>query len=198
MKTPAFLGCVAVISLSACRKPPAEVTVTETRAETSLDAKPKIFATSDERFRNQRPSPVKGATPQSWLQLPSTEFRLLNYRFGESGLGEVAVGISTGSVLDNANRWLGQFNAPKLTSETLDERRRVNIVGTAGVWVEAEGTYSGGMAGAEARPGYALAGVIADVNGRIITVKMTGQKDEVDAEKATLEAFCKSLVLTGE
>jgi len=198
MKTPAFLGCVAVLSLSACRKPPAVVTVTETRAETSNDTKPKLFASSDERFRDQRPSPVQGTTPQGWLKLPSTQFRLLNYRFGESGLGEVSVGISTGSVLDNVNRWLGQFNAPKLTSETMDERRRVNIVGTAGVWVEADGTYSGGMAGAEAKPGFALAGVVADVNGRIITVKMTGPKTEVDAEKAALETFCKSLVLAGE
>ncbi|MGC4013642.1 MAG: hypothetical protein QM755_03865 [Luteolibacter sp.] len=107
------------------------------------------------------------------------------------------MGISTGSVLDNVNRWLAQFGTTKLTSETLDERRRVNIVGTAGVWVETEGTY-GGMAGAEARPGYALAGVVADVNGRIITVKMTGPKDEVEGAKPALEAFCKSLVLAGE
>ncbi|BCU78876.1 hypothetical protein [Luteolibacter sp. LG18] len=198
MKIPAFLGLVAVLSLSACRKPPAEVTVTETRAETSNDTTPKLFATSDERFRDKRTSPVTGTTPQGWLQLPSTQFRLLNYRFGESGLGEVSVGISTGSVLDNVNRWLGQFNAPKLTAETLDERRRVAIVDTAGVWVEADGTYSGGMAGAESRPGFALAGVVADVNGRILTVKMTGPKDEVTEAKAALEAFCKSLALAGE
>ncbi|MGC4013643.1 MAG: hypothetical protein QM755_03870 [Luteolibacter sp.] len=48
---------MAILSLSACRKPPAEVTVTETRAETSNDTAPKLFATSDERFRDRGRAP---------------------------------------------------------------------------------------------------------------------------------------------
>lgn len=194
MKRPAFMALLAILSISSCRKPPAEVTVTETRALTSKDVAPKLFATSDQRFRDAKPSPVKAETPEGWLAMPSTQMRLLNYRFGESGLGEVWVSVSSGSVLDNVNRWLGQFNATKLDSKGLSELRMVPIAGASGVWVESEGDYAGGM-GAPARSGYALAGVVADFGGRILTVKMVGPKAEVATAKATLESYAKSLTL---
>jgi hypothetical protein len=82
MKTPAFLALIAILPISSCRKPPAEVTVTETRALTSKDVAPKLFATSDQRFRDAKPSPVKAETPEGWLAMPATQMRLLNYRFG--------------------------------------------------------------------------------------------------------------------
>lgn len=194
MKTPAFMALIATLSISSCRKPPAEVTVTESRALTSKDAAPKLFATSDQRFRDAKPSPVKAETPEGWLAMPATQMRLLNYRFGGSGLGEVWVSVSSGSVLDNVNRWLGQFNATKLDSKGLSELRMVPIAGASGVWVESEGDYAGGM-GAPARSGYALAGVVADFGGRILTVKMVGPKAEVATAKATLESYAKSLTL---
>jgi hypothetical protein len=65
-----------------------ELTITETRGATTRDKSPKLFASSDERFRDAKPSPVQGTTPESWLALPASQFRLLNYRFGESGMGK--------------------------------------------------------------------------------------------------------------
>jgi hypothetical protein len=195
MKTSALLALIAILPISACRKPPAEVVVSETRPSTTKDLAPKLFATSDQRFRDARPSPVRGETPAGWLAVPATQIRLLNYRFGESGLGEVWVSVSSGSVLDNVNRWLGQFSAAKLNNQSLGELRSVSIATESGVWVETEGDYEGGM-GAPPRPGYALAGVVADFGGRILTVKMIGPKAEVATAKATLESFAKSLSLT--
>jgi hypothetical protein len=142
MKSPAVLALIALIPISSCRKPPAEVTVTETRVLTSKDAAPKLFASSDQRFRDAKPSPVRAETPEGWLAVPATQIRLLNYRFGESGLGEVWVSVSSGSVLDNVNRWLGQFNATKLDEKGLAELRSIPIAGEPGVWVEAEGDYA--------------------------------------------------------
>lgn len=169
--------------------------VTETRPRTSKDGKPKLFATSDERFRDTRPSPVKADTPEGWLALPSSQMRLLNYRFGESGLGEVWVSVSAGSVLDNVNRWLKQFGKPPLDEAALAQLRKVPVAGSTGTWVEAEGDYAGGM-GQEPKPGSALAGVIASSGGRILTVKMVGPKSEVQSAKATLEKFAASLKMT--
>ncbi len=166
--------------------------VTETRAITSRDTPPKLFATSDERFRDAKPSPVKGETPDGWLSLPASQFRLLNYRFGESGLGEVWVSIAAGSVLDNVNRWLKQFGAAPIDQAGLAKLRSVSVAGTTGVWVEAEGQYAGGM-GAEPKSGYALAGAIASIDGRIVTVKMVGPKAEVEAARPVLEKFAAGL-----
>jgi hypothetical protein len=196
MKRPALLFWIAVCLLTSCREKPAEVTLTETRRLTSKDVAPKLDATSDERFRDAKASPVQGETPAGWLKLPATQMRLLNYRFGESGFGEVWVSISAGSVLDNVNRWLGQFGAEKLDAAGLAKLRRASLAGMNGVWVEAGGDYAGGM-GAPPRTGYALAGVVVlDPHGRILTVKMVGPKSEVAAAKDTLEAFARGLRFT--
>lgn len=189
-----FTGLIAIVFLVSSCKEKGEVIVSETRTRTTRDSSPKLLATSDERFRDAKPSPVKGETPEGWLALPGTQFRLLNYRFGESGLGEVSVSIASGSVLDNVNRWLKQFGAEAADQVVLEKLRNVPIAEASGTWVEVEGEYSPGM-GAAPKPGYALAGVIAAVDGRILTLKMTGPKGEVEAARSVLEDFAKSLKL---
>jgi hypothetical protein len=188
----ALLLLTTAALVSSCREKPAEVTVTETRSTTTRDTPPKLDATSDERFRDARPSPVKANTPAGWLALPSTQMRLLNYRFGESGMGEVWVTIASGTVPDNVNRWLKQFGAPELDADGLAKLRSVPIANTTGTWVEATGEYASGM-GAPAKPGFALAGVVSKMGDRILTVKMVGPAAEVQSAKTTLENFARDL-----
>jgi hypothetical protein len=186
-----FLVPILVV-LSSCEEKK-EAIVTETRKPTTRDSAPKLFTTSDERFRNAKPSPVKGEPPDDWLVLPATDIRLLNYRFGQSGTGEVWVSISSGTVLDNVNRWINkQFAAPAIDEAAMEKLRTVPFAGSSGVWVEATGQYSPGM-GSPAKSGYALAGVIAHINGKILTVKMVGPQAEVEAARPALEAFAKKL-----
>lgn len=177
---------------TSCERKADRVTIEETRRVTAKDGKPKLFATSDERFRDAKPSPVKGDAPESWLALPSSQFRELNYRFGESGLGEVYVSLSGGGVGENVNRWVQQFGRDALSSVDLAAMDRAEIAGSEGVWVEAAGEYASGM-GQEAKPGYALAGVVAEVDGRILTVKMIGPEAEVEKEKVRLKTFAAGL-----
>lgn len=190
MRIAPILGVCGIVFCSCSEKK--EVVVTETRALSTRDKSPMLNATSDQRFRDAKPSPVKGETPLGWLEVPPSQFRQLNYRFGESGLGEAWVSIASGTVLDNINRWLGQFEMGKIGPQDVAKMRKVPVAGFEGVWVEAEGTYASGM-GAGPKPGYALAGVVCDVGGRILTVKMVGPKAEVKAAAATLETFSKSL-----
>lgn len=180
------------LMIPACEKNAARMTVEETRTGTTKDHSPKLFASSDERFRNAQPSPVKGNPPENWLVLPAKEFRELNYRFGKTG--EAYVSLASGSVGDNVNRWLRQFGRDPLTPAEMDVLLKTPIAGTEGVWVEATGEYASGM-GAPARAGQALAGVIAQVGGRILTLKMVGAQAEVEAEKDALKAFAASLEL---
>ncbi len=182
-----------VLLLNGCDDPEG-VVVTETRPTTTRDTPPLLDATSDQRFRNAQPSPVTGEAPEHWLALPASQFRDLNYRFGESGFGEVYVTIAAGSELDNVNRWLDQFSAPRVTAASLAEMRRVPIAGTTGVWVEASGRYNSGM-GSPPRDGYGLAGVIVEHKGRTLTLKMVGPASEVQEQHAALEAFAATLQL---
>lgn len=175
---------------ASCGRDTSPLEVEETRPLTSKDRDWKLFANSDERFRNAKPSPVKGSAPQDWLVLPSAQFRELNYRFGATS--EVYVTLATGSVFNNVNRWRGQFGVAPLSLGEFDAAEKTPIAGTEGVWVEANGEYASGM-GAPPQPGYGLAGVIVQVDGRILTVKMVGPEAEVDAEKPALRAFAASL-----
>ncbi|MCX6877256.1 MAG: hypothetical protein NTW21_26120 [Verrucomicrobia bacterium] len=187
--------CIALglVWLNGCRDK-AEVTITETRVASTRDGGSRLFATSDERFSNAQPSPVKGDTPPGWTVLPANEFRLLNYRFGPSGTGEVWVSGATGSVAGNVNRWLHQFGAQPLDEAGIKALRSVPILGATGVWVQAQGDYAGGM-DAPPKPGYGLAGVIAEFQGQLLTVKMVAPAAEVRFGIPALEAFVKSLRL---
>ena len=97
-------------------------------------------------------------------------------------------------MLDNVNRWFKQFGAEAADQVVLEKFRTVPIAGATGTWVEVEGEYSPGM-GAAPKPEYALAGVVAAMDGRILTLKMTGPKAEVETARAVLENFAKSLKL---
>ncbi|MFK7849692.1 MAG: hypothetical protein AB8D78_01840 [Akkermansiaceae bacterium] len=192
-----FLAISAICLLfTACEKAEDRVLIEETRPKTSKDGDPRMFASSDERFRDTKPSPIAGNPPENWLKLPASPMRVSNYRFGESGLGEVYASLSSGGVQENVNRWLKQFSLDALGAEEFAAMETLDVAGTKAVWVEAEGTYDPGM-GREAKPGYGLAGIISEVNGRILTVKMLGPKPEVEAEKDRLRMYLETLELTG-
>ena len=191
MTTRPFILGISLLCAS-CEKDSAPLQVEETRPLTTKDIEAKLFATSDERFRNAKPAPVKGVPPEKWLVLPAAQFRELNYRFGASGTGEVYVTLASGSVGDNVNRWRRQFGLEPFTPDEMDAAQRTPIAGTEGIWVEGSGEYSSGM-GAPPKPGYGLAGVIAQVGDRILTVKMVGLSGEVEEEKPALKAFAASL-----
>lgn len=196
MKLRGLTACLGLaLLLPACRKP-AEVTVDSKRPITMRDEGLKVDASSNARFQEPGSSPIlAGEVPEGWLALPSSQFRLLNYRFGEGG--EVAVGLSTGDLSGNVNRWLAQFGKDPLDASGIGALEKVEVLGVTGVWLEAEGEYNPGM-GQESRGQHALAGVIADDNGRIITVKMTGPVSEVSAQKEALRRFVAGLSARGE
>jgi hypothetical protein len=181
--------CALIVS---CKKTPLEVTSTEKRGLTTKDQEVKLFANSDEQFRGSVASPFKGSPPQNWLSRPASQFRLLNYAFGESGSGEVYVSRSQGSVLDNVNRWRKQFALPDLTAQEIAALPTETMLGSQAVFIEAQGRYASGM-GKEPVDGFALAGMVAKVGDDIITIKMVGPVDEVEREKENLHNYAKSL-----
>ncbi|MCW1886221.1 hypothetical protein OKA04_15900 [Luteolibacter flavescens] len=193
MKIQALTACLGIaLFLPACKKP-AEVTVDEERPLTMRDEKVTLDATSNARFGDPGAAAgpfVAGQVPQGWLEAPTNQFRLLNYRFGAGG--EVAVGLSSGGLTDNINRWLGQFGQEPINDGAVAQLEKGTIFGIEGVWVEAQGDYAPGM-GQSQKSAQALYGFIAQEAGRVITVKMTGPSEEVAAQKEALKVFVAAL-----
>lgn len=188
-------GIAIALLLPGCDKPP-EVTVDESRPLTMRDDGLKLNATSSDRFEEPGTGPfIAGTVPGTWLAQPSSSFRLLSYRFGTGG--DVAVGISSGGLLENVNRWLGQFGLDPLDEAGLAKLEAGEAAGAKGFWVEASGDYEPGM-GQPPRPAQALYGLVAEEGGRIVTIKMTGPAEELAAQKSALKLFAETLRKRGE
>lgn len=189
---------ILLLSISAllvsCKKTPLEVTSTEKRGLTTKDQEVKLFANSAEQFTGSFAGPFQDSPPANWQSRPAAQFRLLNYAFGDSGTGEVYVSRSQGSVPDNINRWRKQFSQDDLTAADIAALPTEMMLGSAAVFVEAQGRYASGM-GKVPVEGYALAGYVAKVGNDIITIKMVGLKDEVEREKENLRNYAKTLQL---
>lgn len=132
--------------------------------------------------------PLIAPMPPEWRQVPGTQLRIMNYRFGKDG--EVYVSQAKGGVLPNVNRWRKQFALEPISS--LDELTEVTMLDGRAWWVFLTGKFQGGM-GQPPREDAALAGAIYPLGDGIITVKMIGDKDEVSAEKERMKEFCKNL-----
>jgi hypothetical protein len=164
----------------------------------------KLDATSNQRFGTEGGMPalpkpsdeapkspvVASHVPEGWTELPGNAFRLLNYSFGSAG--EVSLGMSRGGLVDNVNRWMGQFGSPVVDAAGIEELEKVSVAGFEGVLLKAEGDYAPGM-GRPSQVGYGLVGIVAESGGEILTVKMVGPAAEISAGEADLRAFVEGL-----
>lgn len=193
-----LLGMVGLVSCGERR----EVKSNDTRELSMRDEDLGVDVPADERFGSPpqggqtttsqgRSSGVVATTvPDDWVEQAGTSFRLLNYRFGESG--EVYVSLSRGGLLMNVNRWLSQFGSDELDETGLARLEEAEVAGHRGVWVMADGDFRGGM-GAEPQSDWALRGVVAEGPQGILTVKLLGPVDEVREQESSLREFVAGL-----
>lgn len=195
----AILAMVA--ALTSCKRE--EVTASGKRELTMREENLVLDADNDTRFSHTAPKPpvptdapespfVAGVVPEGWQEAPGSAFRLLNYKFGTAG--EAYLSVSRGGVLENVNRWLGQFGADPVDAEGLAAMEKAVIQDHLGVWVKAEGRFGGAM-GKQAEDAWALRGVVTSGPKGLVTVKMLGPIDEVKAEEERLRAFVAGLAV---
>lgn len=122
--------------------------------------------------------------PASWAWVPSSSpmrKAQLSVTAADGARGEVIFfhfgAGQGGSVADNVNRWLAQFQNPSDASTQLEK------IGDRSVtFVKAEGTFLSGMPGTPSIPldGYALRGAILESPQGDVYVKFTGPKAVVE------------------
>ena len=96
-----------------------------------------------------------------------------------------------GSLEANINRWRGQIGQGPLAPAEIANLPKVKVLGQDATLVEGKGRYSG--MGSEKREGAMLLGVICELPGRSVYVKMTGSEHVVAAEKENFLGLCASL-----
>ncbi len=105
------------------------------------------------------------------------------FYFGEGGAGGVDA---------NVKRWLGQFQTKEgASTEKSDKVEKETLGGVKVIFVSTEGTFSGGMPGAPAKPmeNFALLGAILDHEAGPVFVKMTGPVETVRGAGKQFHAF---------
>lgn len=133
-------------------------------------------------------------TPQGWVTAPTSEFRQLNYRLSSDPSLEcyLTAGNLRGGLLANANRWVvTQFEQTAMTQEEFDALPRHPLLGQQAALVRVEGSFAG--MGGEPKPGYKLLGLVGGTDENMVTLKMTGPKALVDAERERFLALAAAI-----
>lgn len=173
-----FLPLLAAFAFVSCQKKEHSVVVDQQRELTMFD--------------QQHPINIVDVPPNGWRQIPSTQFRQINYLAGKKENVEVFIGKAGGDIIANATRWLGQFQKPAITA--LDGLTQMKLMGTQAYLLEAKGDYTPGM-GQAAVENQALFGALLSTGDGVLTVKMVGPADEVEEMRQDFLDYCKSLRL---
>lgn len=161
------------------------VTIREPRPLTTLDSQTTTQPQAAPPLANED---YRYTKPSNWTKQAPTSFRKLNFSFGSDG--EAYLSESKGGILPNVNRWLNQFGANAISSK--EELSTITILGHTGYLTTASGSFKG-MNKANSQANYKLLGAIVEINGALITVKMTGPLEEVTKQESAFRGFCQSL-----
>lgn len=200
-------SALLLTTISGCGKPADRVEITQITTRSPHRPDVRIGATSAERFQlalgqasNATTGPTTDAAPfhwsvpATWQELAPTQFRIGNFRVGSKQDTECYLSIlggGGGGLLANVNRWRGQMGLAGYTTEEFDNLDRRRVLGREAVLVNFEGAYKG--MGDVAKEGYRLVGVLFDLDGKGVYVKMVGPSETVQAELDNFSSFLSSI-----
>ena len=123
--------------------------------------------------------------PEGWTKAPPKIFSLATFTAGTGDKqAEITVSAAGGDLLANVNRWRGQIGLPPVDQEQLaKELAKIETLGTSGDYVQLVG------------PSKTIFGVVATVGGTQYFIKLTGDSETAELQKANFESFVKSLQL---
>jgi hypothetical protein len=164
-----------------------------------------LAATADIRAQDHAAFDVGGmkfTRPADWESIePSSSMRKAQFKIKDPKTEASAEVVffqfpgGAGTVKANVERWLGQFQEPRDKINSKVEEVKIGKVTIT--YVQAEGTYSGGMPGRPSPPmkDYALIGAIISSESSSaadVFVRMTGPKELVKTSAADFKKMIES------
>ena len=135
--------------------------------------------------------------PADWVKQAPRQMRDLGFDVGDCDLSISFLQGDGGGLLMNVNRWRGQFGLGNMQANELSELDTIEILGGRGHWLSLEGPYKGMTNQVQEADG-ALEGAIVPLGSQTLFVKLTGPKDQVQAEAQNLREFTATLRLEGQ
>ena len=132
--------------------------------------------------------------PAGWREGKRKPMRLATMEFGDSGQSEVSVIVLSGTgggKVANIKRWYQQVGRPEPSSEDIAGLENLEVLDKPSPLVEVSGDFSG--MGRRQISDAGLLGLICELAGQTLFIKMTGPKDEVFGQREAFKAFCRSL-----
>lgn len=127
--------------------------------------------------------------PASWQEGQRNQFRKAAFTVqdGQKMVEITVIDLPPSSVLDNVNRWRGQIGLERTTQAELSQAMtRITAGGIESDYIELVGADMGGRR-------EAIFGVIAVEGNRAWFIKLKGDAELAQREKANFEAFVRSL-----
>jgi hypothetical protein len=200
---------LAALLVAGCHESSGPRKITQSREISVHPGESWVGATNKERFPDMmaRSGPHAGAgedegeisfdwsMPDGWSQLPTRNMHLLDIKAGPDPDVECSLSVAGGSVLDNVNRWRGQFGQPAIDATAIEKLPRQMLLEHDALRIEIEGAFAGMGAAKSGAPkaGFKLIGLIAGTDDQQVFVKMTGPKAAVEQQSAALDQFAGSL-----
>jgi len=220
-----FVVPLLALGIGGCDSGRQPIPITEKRSLSAKEQKVALGATSKQRFQmagqmmgmpaeedhsgHDHPpgehgshgraenAPLVYQLPEGWKKEAATQFRTVNFSFGENGEGECYVSRVGGELEANLNRWRSQMGLDPSSPEDIQDLPKRSLFGMKSTYIELDGAFKG-VGAAEAKPDYRMMGLVLFLPKLNVSffVKMTGPKALlVENEKKFVE-FCESLKLT--
>jgi hypothetical protein len=131
---------------------------------------------------------LKYEVPKEWTAAPNDAVSTAAFQAVDGGKNvKITISEVGGDLLTNVNRWREQVGLPPLTMDELAKSvRKIETLGVTGDYVEAIGK-------GDVKPPETILGVRAVAGGATWFIKLKGDRDLADREKARFETFVKSL-----
>jgi hypothetical protein len=174
------------------------VEITQTRHLSTHSSKPNVGISSATRFYDdagEKKNPFVWTTPPGWTEGQPSQMRVINLTFGPENEGEcylAAMEGTSGGVEANINRWRSQLGQPPLPADEIEKLPRKMLLGGDAYALTADGDYKN-VGQEAASKEYRLVGLVQQLSGLTLFVKMTGPKALVEANQAAFEAFVSSI-----
>ncbi|MDC0347430.1 hypothetical protein OAN47_03340 [Planctomycetota bacterium] len=137
-------------------------------------------------------SSLEWTAPEGWTALGAKPMREVTFAAGKEARCWITIlGGDGGGTLANVNRWRSELMLDPLLPNELENLPKMKLLGGDAFVVEGTGSYS--SMGSEAKGNWSLIGLIRNLEGKAIFIKLIGPASEVEAARSSLELFADSV-----